>query len=87
MEWELTDGGVVEVIRELVARDAIDDNPTWQHTVVGRYSSQAQARKLVEWLDGMCVFHSGMKWFRISDKKRFQCSVCQQELRRQVGLE
>jgi len=45
---------------------------------------QAQAKKLVKWLDSQCENHPLMIH---PVKKKIACRLCWEQLRRQVGLE
>lgn len=81
MDWMLSD----EERYELQARTLHIEGVT-----VADYEREllkAQARKLVEWLNGSCSNISHQQYWIVKNSPRYHCSRCITELRKEVGLE
>jgi len=73
MEWELTDEDKLKIFRAWRLEQGMN-------VLIDNYL-QMQARKLAEWLLGLCEEH----WH--GRKQRIVCAQCRMELRRLVELE
>ena len=83
MDWMLTDEEMRCLDADFVGFTHTGNIHQWEKLV-----AQAQAKKLVEWLGGIC-YAQGHKPLHDEDElfTRLECLTCLEELRSQVGLD